>query len=63
MQAARDGVAAATELAAGVQRREHDLDRRLGQFGRVPRSTGMPRPRSITRMPPSGRIVTSTRSL
>ena len=35
MQAARDGVAAATELAAGVQHREHDLDRRLGRVGRV----------------------------
>ena len=34
VQTARDGVAAAAELAAGVQHREHDLDRRLA-FGLV----------------------------
>ena len=35
VQAARDRVSAAAELAAGVQHRQHDLDRRLGRVGRV----------------------------
>src|SRR3546814_17205984 len=35
VQAARDGVGAAAELAAGVEDREDDLDRGLGGVGRV----------------------------
>ena len=35
MQTTGDGVAAAAELAAGVQDREHDLDGRLGGVGGV----------------------------
>ena len=63
VEAARDLVARAAELAAGVQHGEHDLGRAL-PLVRAPwgtGSTGMPRPLSSTRQAPSARIVTSIR--
>ena len=61
VEAARHLVAAAAELAAGVQRGEHDLGGRrgLGCWGWSP--TGMPRPSSLTRQAPSASTVTSMR--
>ena len=62
VEAARDLVAVAAELAAGVQHGEDDLGRALALvrpdgYG----STGMPRPSSSTRQPPSASRVTSMR--
>jgi hypothetical protein len=51
VQAAGDLVAAAAELAARVQLGEHELDGRTPPVGWM--STGMPRPLSTTRTPPS----------
>ena len=61
VQAARDLVALAAELAAGVQGGQDDLGRRdcLGFLGWGP--TGMPAPSSLTRQPPSASRVTSIR--
>ena len=56
VQAAGHLVAAAAELAAGVQHGEHDLDRRTCPRSRRS-STGMPRPLSLTRTPPSASSV------
>ena len=56
MQAAGDLVAAAAELAAGVQHGQRHVDRRHApRPGAV--SVGMPRPLSSTRTPPSARRV------
>ena len=53
VQAAGDRVAAAAELAAGVQHGQHHLDGRPLARSEATMSTGMPRPSSTTRTPPS----------